>query len=82
MLSRQQLEVMARIRAAHMAQLHKLRAKAKLGSGHARRVLVVGDKPVPIPKEQSGWTGRPGDVGAPRPFFIPDSVANSVGRIQ
>jgi hypothetical protein len=77
-----ELKGLAAIRARHMAELHKLRDKAKNGSGHARRPLIVADKPVAIPREQSGWSGKPGWSGAPRPFFIPDSAVNSVGRIQ
>ena len=54
-------------------------AKGRL---HKRKKLAVGDKCVPIPRSQSGWSGRYGDTGSPRSDFIPDNMAVSIGRIS
>jgi hypothetical protein len=49
-----------------------------------RKRLKVFDAPVQIPREQSGWDGRPGWSGAPRPFFIPspDAGLQRIGKIS
>jgi hypothetical protein len=49
-----------------------------------RKQLRVFDAPVPIPKAQSGWDGRVGWPGAPRPYFLPDPQlgAQRIGQIS